>query len=103
MTPSQVDNIVDLGHLGIQKDFSTIKSVLPNRRKKNASLSYDDMKYNKNHSRLRIIIEHTICKIKKFGIMGAKFRNRLRKYNDVSDIISGLLNYRVMQSNRVSI
>jgi hypothetical protein len=61
------------------------------------------MKYNKNHSRLRIIIEHTICKIKKFGIMGAKFRNRLRKYNDVSDIISGLLNYRVMQSNRVSI
>jgi hypothetical protein len=103
MTPSQVDNIVDLGYLGIQKDFSTIKSVLPFRRKKNTPLSNDDVRYNKNHSRLRITVEHTICKIKKFGIMGTKFRNKLRRYNNISDIISGLLNFRVMQSNRISI
>lgn len=101
--PSQVDNIVDLGYLGIQKDYPTIKSVLPIRKKKNTLLSDDDVRYNKNHSRLRIIVEHTICKIKKFGIMGTKFRNRLRRYNNISDIISGLLNFRVMQSNRISI
>lgn len=103
ITPSQVDNIVDLGYLGIEKDFPTVKSVLPIRKKKNTVLSNDDMRYNKNHSRLRIIVEHTICKIKKFGIMGTKFRNRLRRYNNISDIISGLLNFRVMQSNRISI
>jgi hypothetical protein len=102
ITLSHVDNIVNLGYLGIQKDYPTIKSVLPIRKKKNTLLSNDEVKYNKNHTRLRIIIEHTICKIKKFGIMGTKFRNRLRKYNDVSDIISGLLNFRVMQSNRIS-
>lgn len=61
------------------------------------------MRYNKNHSRLRIIVEHTICKIKKFGIMGTKFRNKLRRYNNISDIVSGILNFRVMQSNRISI
>lgn len=103
VTPSQVDNIVDLGYLGIEKDYPTIKSVLPIRKKKNTLLSNDDVRYNKNHSRLRIIVEHTICKIKKFGIMGTKFRNRLRRYNNISDIISGLLNFRVMQSNRISI
>ena len=104
ITPSQVDNIVDLGYLGIEKDYPTIKSVLPIRKKKNTLLSNDDVRYNnKNHSRLRIIVEHTICKIKKFGIMGIKFRNRLRRYNNISDIISGLLNFRVMQSNRISI
>ena len=27
ITPSQVDNIVDLGYLGIEKDFPTVKSV----------------------------------------------------------------------------
>ena len=96
ITRSQVDNIVDLGYLGIEKDFQ--QSVLPN-----TLLSSDDIKYNKNQSRLRIIIEHTICKIKKFGIMGTKFRNRLRRYNNISSIISGLLNFRVMQSNRISI
>jgi len=62
------------------------------------------MRYNnKNHSRLRIIVEHTICKIKKFEIMGTKFRNKLRRYNNISDIVSGILNFRVMQSNRISI
>ena len=58
---------------------------------------------NKNHSRLRIIVEHTICKIKKFEIMGTKFRNKLRRYNNISDIVSGILNFIVMQSNRISI
>jgi hypothetical protein len=103
ITPSQVENVVDLGYLGIKKDFPTVKSALPVRKKKNTLLSNDNIKYNKNHSRLRIIVEHTICKIKKFGIMGTKFRNRLRKYNDVSDIIAGLVNFRVMQSNRISL
>jgi hypothetical protein len=103
VTPSQVDNIVDLGYLGIEKDYPTVKSVLPIRKKRNTLLSNDDKRYNKNHSRLRIIVEHTICKIKKFGIMGTKFRNRLRRYNNISDIISGLLNFRIMQSNRISI
>jgi hypothetical protein len=103
ITPLQVDNIVDLGYLGIQNDFPTVKSVLPIRKKKNTLLSNEDIMYNKKHSRLRIIVEHTICKIKKFGIMGTKFRNRLRKYNDVSDIVSGLVNFRIMHSNSISI
>jgi hypothetical protein len=103
ITPSQVENVVDLGYLGIEKDFPTVKSVLPIRKKKNTLLSSDDIKYNTNHSRLRIIVEHTICKIKKFGIIGTKFRNKLKRYNNISDIISGLLNFRVIQSNRISI
>lgn len=103
VTPSQVENIVDLGYLGIQKDFPTVKSVLPVKKKKNTPLSSDEIIYNKNQSRLRIIVEHTICKIKKFGIMGTKFRNRLKRYNNASDIVSGLVNLRVMQSNRISL
>jgi hypothetical protein len=35
--------------------------------------------------------------------MGAKFRNRLSKYDNASDIVSGLLNFRVMQCNRMSL
>ncbi len=30
-----------------------------------------------------MVIEHTICKIKKYRIMGDIFRNRLRKYDSV--------------------
>ena len=102
VTPSQVENIVDLGYLGIQKDFPTVKSILPVKKKKDTLLSIEEIIYNKNQSRLRIIVEHTICKIKKFGIISTKFRNRLKKYNNASDIVSGLVNLRVMQSNMIS-
>jgi len=40
VTPSQVDNIVDLGYLGIEKDFPTVKSVLAIKKKKNNYLAF---------------------------------------------------------------
>jgi hypothetical protein len=41
-------------------------------------------------------VEHAICRLKKYRIMGSIFRNRLKKYDKVSDIVSGLVNYRIM-------
>jgi len=41
-------------------------------------------------------MEHTICRIKKYRIMNDVLRNRLRKYYKASDIVSGLVNYRLM-------
>jgi hypothetical protein len=37
-------------------------------------------------------------RIKKYRIMNDVFRNRLRKYNRISDIVSGLVNYRIMDA-----
>jgi len=53
-------------------------------------------KYNKSHSKKRIVIEHTICKLKKYKILADVFRNKLRKYDRISDIVSGMVNYRIM-------
>ena len=36
--------------------------------------------------------------MKKYRIMSDVFRNRLRKYDKVSDIVSGLVNYRTLSS-----
>ena len=102
-TPLQVANLLDLGYMGVQNDFPTVKSVLPVRKKKNVVLSGEETIFNRKHSQLRMIVEHTICRIKKFGIMSWKFRNRLRKYDNVSDIVSALLNIRIMiHTNRMS-
>jgi DDE superfamily endonuclease len=94
--PKQVINVFDLGYLGVEKDFPKQLSSLPNRKKRNQELSDDHKNYNKNHSKKRIVIEHTICRLKKYKIMSDVFRNRLRKYNKISDIVSGLVNYRIM-------
>jgi len=47
----------------------------------------EERRYNKKHVKLRIVVEHTICRLKKFGIFGFKFRKRLRRYDVISNIV----------------
>jgi hypothetical protein len=94
--PKEVVNVYDLGYLGVEKDFPDQLSALPYRKKRNQDLSQEEKEYNKIYSRKRIVIEHTICRLKKYRIMSDTFRNRLRKYNRISDIVTGLVNYRMM-------
>ena len=101
LIPLQVENVLDLGYVGVQNDFPTVKSVLPFRKsRKKSELSNEEKKYNRKHSKLRVIVEHTVSRIKKYGIMGTKFRNKLGRYDRASDIVSGLINFRIMQNNR---
>ncbi len=98
-TPLQVENVFDLGYMGVKDDFPTAKYVLPFKKKRKSELSDEEKRHNRKHSRLRVIVEHTVCRIKKFGIMGTKFRNKLGRYDHASDIVSGLVNFRIMRTN----
>ena len=100
-TPSQVENYYDLGYKGIEKDFPDLKVVLPVKKKRNIELTRTEKRYNKKHSRQRVIVEHTICKIKKFSIIGSRYRNRLKRYDGISDIVSGLVNYRIIHRSKI--
>ena len=94
--PKDVERMFDLGFLGIEKDYPEQRSSLPIKKEKGCELTLQEKEYNRDHSRRRIVIEHTICRIKKYRIMNDVFRNRLRKYDKASDIVSGLVNYRLM-------
>jgi DDE superfamily endonuclease/Helix-turn-helix of DDE superfamily endonuclease len=97
--PKNVERMFDLGFLGVEKDFPEQRSSLPIKKKeKDHELTIQEMKYNREHFRRRIVVEHTICRIKKYRIMNDVFRNRLRKYDKASDIVSGLVNYRIMNT-----
>src|SRR4051794_8892495 len=99
ITPKQVVNVIDLGYLGIETDFPGQLSTLPCKRKRNQDLSPEEKNYNIIHSKKRIVIEHTICRLKKYRILSDVFRNKLRKHNKVSDIVAGLVNYRIMNQH----
>jgi hypothetical protein len=101
-TPKQVVDVFDLGYLGVEKDFPGQTSSLPNKKKRRQDLSQEEKGHNQYHSRKRIVIV-SIChhlQNEKYRIIIKKvFRNRLRKYNRISDIVSGLLvNYRTLSS-----
>ena len=94
--PKQVIIVVDLGYLGVEKDFPEQLSALPYKKKRNQCLSQEEKDYNSIHSKKRIIVEHTISRLKKYRILADVFRNKLRKYNEMSDIVAGLVNYRIL-------
>ncbi|HEY6536002.1 MAG TPA: transposase family protein [Candidatus Nitrosocosmicus sp.] len=96
ITPKEVVNVFDLGYLGVEKDFPEQKSSIPIRKRRNQELSQEGIEHNKNHSRDRIVIEHAICRLKKYRIISYIFRNKLRKYNSVYDIVTGLVNYKIL-------
>ncbi len=82
----------------MEKDFPEQLSALPFKRKINPCLSQEEEKdYNIIHSKIRIVVEHTIIsRLKKYRILADVFRNKLRKHNMVSDIIVGLINCRIL-------
>jgi hypothetical protein len=95
-TPKQVVNVLDLGYLGVEKDFPEQLSALPFKRKRNQDLSPEEKEYNTIHAKERIVMENTICRLKKYRILIDIFRNKLRKHNKVSDIVAGSIKYRIL-------
>ena len=46
-TPLQVENVFDLGYMGVKNDFPTVKSVLPSIQKEKKSELSDEEKSTK--------------------------------------------------------
>ena len=85
----------DLGYLGVEKDYPNQISILPYKRKKGKELLNYQKEWNKLQSKIRIKVEHAISKIKKFRINSDTFRNRLCRYDGISDIVCGIVNFKI--------
>jgi hypothetical protein len=96
---------VDLGYNGIQNDFPEMEPMVPFKKRspgrghkgvKAKPLTPYQKRFNRELSKARVVVEHTISRMKKFRIMGEEFRNRLKRYDLMTDIVSGLVNLRIM-------
>ena len=101
--PPGVEVEMDLGYQGIRDDFPKVKSRLPIKKPRGRALSAQEKQHNRRLSRSRVVVEHTIARVKKFGIMGQEFRNRLGIYGDATDIVCGLVNFRMMLNEGVDV
>jgi len=72
----------DSGYQGIKKDFPELKVRVPYKKPKGEELTEAQKEYNKESYQ-----EHTICKMKKYDVMGSKFENRTERYDAVTPII----------------
>jgi len=102
--PSNVHGEGDLGYLGVKKDFPWLDFSVPFKRKnpgrgkrgvKAEELPAEQKAFNKALAKERVVSEHTNSRVKKFLIWGCEFRNRLRHYDIMTEIVSGIVNFRI--------
>jgi hypothetical protein len=95
---------LDLGYLGIERDYPKLNCALPFKKKtpgrgkkgvKAEPLSLEQRLFNKLLSSARVVVEHTNSRVKKFRIFGEEFRNRLKNYDTMTDIVCGVVNFRI--------
>ena len=86
---------VDLGFLGIQKDYDEQTNV-PYRRSKKKELFEEQKAHNKALSQIRIKVEHAIGGMKRFRILSDRLRiKNYTRYNQVAGICAGLWNFMI--------
>ena len=87
---------MDKGYPGAQKMYEDVEVLEPIRRKPGKKLPYVEKVFNRLHSKIRVYVEHAIRRVKAWRIMGDRYRNPLKKYDRINDIVCGLVNQRVL-------
>ena len=103
--PDMVCLGLDRGYDGMQNDFPGLNVLVPYKKRspgrgkrgvKARELTCEQKAFNQRLSGERVVVEHTISRVKKFRIMAHEFRNRLKHYDVVTDIVCGLVNLRIL-------
>lgn len=85
---------VDLGYLGIEKDYVCKEVFIPKKNSKLHKLSDDDKLSNKAKAKDRISVEHSIGGMKRYRILSDRLRiHDFSQYNDILAICAGLWNF----------
>ena len=102
--PNDVCLGLDRGYDGIQNDYPKLKCEVPFKRRspgrgkrgvKTKDLSPEQKTFNQKLSKERVVVEHMFSRVKKFRIWTEEFRNRLKHYDTMTDIVCGLVNLRI--------
>ncbi len=85
---------VDLGFLGVCKDYSAQQISIPFKKSKNKPLTEDHKKDNKQKSSVRVTVEHSIGGLKRYRFLSDRLRCRdIQLYNLVAGVCAGLWNF----------
>ena len=74
----------------------------PIKKRRGKPRTPDEKLYNREISRIRVRVEHTISGIKRSGIVSRTYRNRRKGFDDLSVIVAGgLHNFRTEMRNKI--
>ncbi len=92
--PDDIPSYVDNGFQGIEKVSPKLTVRMPKKKPKGKELSPEDKESNRGISKIRILSEHAIGGVKRYGIVSDIYRNHKKDFDDEVMLIScGLWNY----------
>lgn len=95
--PPNVKTHIDLGFRGLDTEYPNHRFSMPERKPRMRDLTLAQKARNKKKSSVRVLVEHAIGGVKRFGIVSQVFRNKKEGFDDTAMLIScGLWNYHLM-------
>jgi len=81
---------MDSGYQGVVKLHKN--SETPKKKPRGGELTCEEKAENKRQSKIRILVENAIAKIKVFKIVANKYRNRRKRFGLRMALICGIIN-----------
>ncbi len=83
--------MVDTGYQGLQKIHANTEK--PQKSSKKKPLNREEKRHNRQISSDRVLNEHVIGALKRFGIVADKYRNRRKRFGLRFNLIAGVHNF----------
>lgn len=96
--PEYITAWVDTGFLGVLKQHKN--TLIPKKATKGKPLTQEDRAENKVISSFRVVVEHAIAGVKRFGVVSQALRNRKAFFDDlVMELSCGMWNFHLKVKN----
>lgn len=103
VVPKESILYVDAGYQGITGDYPNLRVKIPFRRKSNhLILTRSEKIFNKKQRRVRIRVENTLGRMKKFRALSDIYRHSLHNYNQTFRFVANVVNFRMLQRLQAS-
>ena len=93
--PKQTSVGGDAGYDGLGNDLPDHSVITSFKARRNHPLTEEQKLLNQEFSRLRIIVENTICQLKHFKVLAHQFRHAVELYDDAFRAVVAIVNPRI--------
>lgn len=88
--------MTDKGYVGLDKHYPDVPVVIPYKKPRGGELSDEQRAFNREVSRHRIVVEHTMAQLNRFTVLRQVFRGKRRqRHGQVTRVVAKVVNRRL--------
>jgi DDE superfamily endonuclease len=88
--------MTDKGYVGLERHHPDVPLVIPYKKPRGGELSDEQRAFNREVSRHRIVVEHTMAQLNRFTVLRQVFRGKRRqRHSQVTRVVAKVVNRRL--------